>query len=1381
LLVPFLRKLAVILLSSIISGLALSLFFASIAQAGASVAAEARSSGALAAAAVYTVTKTADTNDGSCNADCSLREAVVAANANSGVDTIIIPAGTYNLTHANGDLDITDSASLQGAGAGLTIINASFSFSDRVFDVAGAGVAISGVTIRNGRVTSGSGGGVNLNSSSTVTLSFSTVYSNSADSGGGIRNAGGKLILDNVTVYSNTATSGSGGGVRTENGAGALTITNSSIYSNTASTSGGGLYVASGAANVFTTTLGPANRALNGNGGGLAVNTNGVAAFTNVSVVSNTAASDGGGGENLGALSFNNSVIQANTALSATGSGNGGGLNNQGGQLTLTGVTLNDNVATGMAGGGGLRNSLSGVVTINDSTLAGNQATDTIGNGGAILNSSGQLIIDNSAIGVLGNGNSSGLNGGGLSTASGTAVTITNSSLISNSAGDDGGGIDATGTILYIANTSLMSNTIRLGGVGDGGALRSDGGGVATLISVTVSGNVAEYGGGLLNLDATMTIISSTISYNTARNGSGGGIDNRRETLTPTLVITGSSIFSNTAANGNGGGLRSIGSTASVDIDNSTISYNRVTNGNGGGLRNENGSTLRLANVTLAYNDRSPSGAGEGISVNGGTVLVHDTLIANNDTQNCSGALTSLGFNLDSGNTCLFSGTGDLTNTAPSLGPLQSNGGPTWSHALLSGSAGINQGDNVSGCTTASGEAVFTIDQRGFTRPVSARCDIGAVEFVSGDVAVGLTNNRSTVIPGELITYTLRVTNTSGASLTGVAVNDSLPAALTGATWTCSASGGSSCPASGSGSISTTANLAGGGRATFTITSTVASSATGTLTNTATAAAPIGYNDPTGNNTATDADPLTPQADMGITNTDGQTSAIPGTPLTYTIVVTNAGPSDAPDTAISDTFPAALTNVTWECATTGGASCPASGNGDLNVNITLAANSEVTFTVSGDIAPDATGDLTNVAALTLAPGVTDIGTAPDSAQDTTTLIPTVDLGLDKTDAQATTRPGEILTYTLLISNTGPSSAISATLTDTFPAQISGISWVCAATPGSACPASGSGDISATVMLAPNGALTITITGTVVITASGVLTNTAYVTAPPGVTESGPLPNSATDTTTIVPFEADLTVTTSGPLTATPGTALTFTVAVYNAGPDVAGGARFTDTFPAELSNVMWTCAAAGGAACPANGAGDITALITLPVNSAVTFTVSGDIDSAATGVLTHTATATPPQDFGDPQPDDNQSTLSVPLIPQGDLSLSLTDGQSIADPGDMLTYTLVITNTGPSTLAGTLVTDTFPARLSNVLWWCSASGGSACPASGSGDIAATLTVAPGGSVTFTITALITASGALTNTASVAPPPGAIDPDSDNNTASDFTQVISYLYLPIVRR
>src|SRR6185295_17190084 len=127
---------------------------------------------------------------------------------------------------------------------------------------------------------------------------------------------------------------------------------------------------------------------------------------------------------------------------------------------------------------------------------------------------------------------------------------------------------------------------------------------------------------------------------------------------------------------------------------------------------------------------------------------------------------------------------------------------------------------------------------------------------------------------------------------------------------------------------------------------TISPSATGTLSNTATVTAAGGITDPVpGNNSATDTDTLTPQANLGITKTDGVTTAVPGGSVTYTIVASNAGPSNAPGSNVSDTFPASLT-ATWTCVGAGGGTCTAAGAGNINDTVNLPVGGSVTYTAS---------------------------------------------------------------------------------------------------------------------------------------------------------------------------------------------------------------------------------------------------------------------------------------------------------------------------------------------------------------------------------------------------------------------------------------------------
>ena len=176
-----------------------------------------------------TVTKTGDTNDGFCGvADCSLREAI--GSGDSG-DSIIIPMGTYTLTLGT-ELVIDKSLTLTGVDSGDTIIQAAASSADatsRVFNITGGTIAISDVTIRNGKISASDDGGIrNL---ATVTLTNSTVTNNTVaggSGGGGISNeAGATLTITNSTVSDNTADFG--GGIRNQ---GTLILTNTTVSGN---------------------------------------------------------------------------------------------------------------------------------------------------------------------------------------------------------------------------------------------------------------------------------------------------------------------------------------------------------------------------------------------------------------------------------------------------------------------------------------------------------------------------------------------------------------------------------------------------------------------------------------------------------------------------------------------------------------------------------------------------------------------------------------------------------------------------------------------------------------------------------------------------------------------------------------------------------------------------------------------------------------------------------------------------------------------------------------------------------------------------------------------------------------------------------------------
>ncbi len=462
------------------------------------------------------------------------------------------------------------------------------------------------------------------------------------------------------------------------------------------------------------------------------------------------------------------------------------------------------------------------------------------------------------------------------------------------------------------------------------------------------------------------------------------------------------------------------------------------------------------------------------------------------------------------------------------------------------------------------------------------------------DLAITKTDGVTTAVPGQSVTYTIVVSNAGPGDAVGATVTDALPAAISSATWTCVASGGS-CTASGSGNISDTVNVPVGATLTYTVLATIAQSATGSLVNTATVTAPAGVTDTNlSNNSATDTDTLTPQADLAISKTDGVTSVNAGGTTTYTIVVSNNGPSNVTDATVTDVLPAAITSDTFTAVGGGGASgFTASGSGNINDTVNLPTGGTITYTLQANIASNATGNLVNTATVTAPSGVTDPNASNNSATDIdtiTTVAADADLAITKTDGVTSVIPGGTTTYTIVVSNGGPSPASGAVFTDPAVANLSVTSVTCGSpSGGAACPTvpnttvalmQGAGIVIPTLPAA--GSVTFTVKATVAGNATGTITNTASIAAPAGVTDPNLSNNSASDTDTVtsVPL-ANLTLAkTDGSATYTPGSAATYSITVTNSGPANANSITVTDNLPSGVTlTAKVTCVATGTATC----------------------------------------------------------------------------------------------------------------------------------------------------------------------------------------------------------
>ncbi len=301
-----------------------------------------------------------------------------------------------------------------------------------------------------------------------------------------------------------------------------------------------------------------------------------------------------------------------------------------------------------------------------------------------------------------------------------------------------------------------------------------------------------------------------------------------------------------------------------------------------------------------------------------------------------------------------------------------------------------------------------------------------------------------------------------------------------------------------------------------------------------------------------------------MTKTNGVSTVVPGAGTTYTIVVSNAGPSDVSGASVVDTFPAVLSGVTYTAVGSGGASgFTASGSGNINdAAVNLPVGSSVTYTAVANLSSAATGTMANTAAVTAPATTTDPDTGNNSATDTDTLTPRADLWVTKTDGVSTAVPGAGTTYTIMVSNAGPSDVSGASVADTFPAVLSGVTYTAAGSGGaSGFTASGSGNINDAVVNLPVGSsVTYTAVANLSSAATGTLANTATISAPGGTTDPNPANNSATDTDTLTP-QADLRVTKTAPAMVDIGAIFHYTVTITNLGPSDAQNVALTDNLP----------------------------------------------------------------------------------------------------------------------------------------------------------------------------------------------------------------------------
>lgn len=774
---------------------------------------------APAAAGTWSVNTTADDGTGTCGAvHCTLRDAISSASPGDTI-TFALPAPS-TITLVIDELLADKNLTIKGPGAKLLTVERSHAAGTRPFRIFHvlSTVAITGMTLSNGSSPldgsgyNGSGGAIlNEGAAASLLVIDCIISGNHADfgnsgGGGGIANKGGMVTIHGSTISGNAAYGGAG--VANDYTGGTVVITSSTISGNTAVNFGGGVDTNGGTVLILNSTI-SGNVAGEAGGVGLSANT---LNFTTLNITSSTIAGNstylygGGGVGTFGAtygkgstVDVRNSIIAGNTSAGSAPDFNGT-LNSQGfnligntGGTVVTGITtgnkLNVDPMLGpLQDNGGPTKTIAplpgspvidagnvngtsidqrGLVRpVDDPTIpnAGGDGTDM----GAYEVQADQLPGCSGIDRVVRNGNDSGagsLRATIANVCAGTTITFA---------------ADVVSPITLTSGELLIGRSLSISGAGANRMTvqRSAAPGTplfrifdipgnvsATISGLTIAnGQPGSYGAGIyVQTNGTLNLIASTLTGNIS-NDSGGGLANNG-----TVVIRDCAIAGNSAVSG--GGLYNY--EGLLNVVDSTIAQNTASSGAGF----YNYSTFAgLVNTTVSGNAAAAAGGGI-VNIAGSETRLRNTIVAGNTAAivgpDLFGALTSQGFNLvgdSSGATLAPVQPGDQIGNAgspiaPLLGPLQDNGGPTATMALLAGSPAIDRG-HASGSTADQRGAARPIDNFGIANATGGDgADIGAFEHAGAALDVDANGGYEARTDGLLIMRYLF--GMSDAALTG--------------------------------------------------------------------------------------------------------------------------------------------------------------------------------------------------------------------------------------------------------------------------------------------------------------------------------------------------------------------------------------------------------------------------------------------------------------------------------------------------------------------------------------------------------------------------------------------------------------------------------------
>ena len=645
--------------------------------------------------------------------------------------------------------------------------------------------------------------------------------------------------------------------------------------------------------------------------------------------------------------------------------------------------------------------------------------------------------------------------------------------------------------------------------------------------------------------------------------------------------------------------------------------------------------------------------------------------------------------------------------------------------------------------------------------------------FSQADLGLSMAIDNATPNIDEIVKFTLTLTNNGPDAATNVSVTDQLPDGLSFVAAT---------PSQGSYDSSTgvwaVGSVNAGSAASLELSGRVQSA--GSRVNFAEVTASDqfdpnstpGNGQQTGENDQASVSFQTESIDLSLVKTADPTLVIVGNNVTYTLVVSNAGPNTATGVEVRDELPS---GVAFSNAT------ETQGNYDSGTSLwtvgAISPGSSQTLTLVGTV--EVPGPKTNTAEVVAADQV-DIDSTPnnnaggeDDQSSVTIQAPEADLALTMAVDNNSPSVGDTIAFTLNLSNAGQDAATGVVVRDLLPA---GLEYVSSnATSGQYTSASGIWDVGG---LSAGGNVSLTINARA--TSANQLTNTAEVFASdqwdPNSTPNNNVPGENDQASQVIgATQIDLSVgkTVDNP-TPNLNDTITFTVLVSNAGPSDATGVEVQDVLPAGLS--FLTAASNSGTYVSSTGQ---WILDTIPNQGSAQLQIQARVDDIAPATNTAQVMKADQQD-ADSSPgngissEDDQASITV-TPQQADLQLSKTVDNLQANVGENVTFTIVVSNSGPDAATNVEVMDELPAGItyrSGIVPQGNYNAGTGVWNVG--------TIAAGSQVALTIVGSVDNPGAKTNLAQVSSV-DQFDPDSipGNSVGSEDDQQSVTITPPII--